>query len=118
MHGSSLPGHEFLPLAAAAGMAFRETRRQTPPLESLEELADGLNIAASALSRLLTIYSFDGAGHSPAGLDLTKGRFVDGGTAFRPNDLRGPIVTSLLVKRSDLASALLHIRRAGLPFSP
>jgi hypothetical protein len=99
-------------------MAFRETRRGVPPAESLEELADALNIAASALSRLVTIYSFDGAGHAPIVLDLTQGRFVDGATAFRLNDARSSTLTSLLVKRSDLGSALLHIRRAGLPFTP
>ncbi len=106
-------------LAAAAAMAFREAHYARSAPSSAEGLADALNIAASALSRLVTIYAFDGPSnsHVPVALDLTKGRFVDGASVFRPHGQHGPAVGSLAVQRNELASALSLIRRTGLPYS-
>lgn len=111
-------GHgDYMALAAAAAIAFREAH-YAGGAASAEDLADALNIAASALSRLVTIYAFDAPSdsHVPVVLDLTKGRFVDGAALFRPHALDGSAIGSLAVRHDDLASALSLIRRTGLPY--
>ena len=104
-------------LAVAAAMAFHEAQgRSTGAIRSRGDHDDALNIAASALSRLLTIYTIDEAtrGRVAVKLDVLAGRFVRGATEFRRSN--GSIVGSMSVRRGDLTSALSLIKRVGIPF--
>ena len=107
-------------LASAAAIVLDEARNKIPPAEFPDDRSDALNIAAGALARLVTVYASDGAHgvHSPVALDFPlKGRFMNGGTALRQDGGHGATITSLWVRRTDLAFALLLMRRAGLPFA-
>lgn len=108
----------FVALSAAAAMAFHEAQdRSTRAVLSPHDHDDALNIAASALSRLLLIYVADEATQRGVAtkLDVVSGRFLRGATEFRRHD--GSTVTSMTVKRADLTSALSLIKRTGIPFS-
>lgn len=108
----------FVALSAAAAMAFHEAQdRSTRAILSPHDHDDALNIAASALSRLVAIYVVDEATRTCAvvKLDVVNGKFVRGGTEFRRHD--GSTVSSMTVKRADLTSALSLIKRTGIPFS-
>ena len=111
------PEKPFVTLAIAAAMAFREAQGASPQsIASFPDREDALNIAASALSRLLPVYVIDEATHVPVAtkLDVANGRFLNGAREFRRSD--GTLVTSISVKRDELASALSLIRRVGIPF--
>lgn len=107
----------FLALPAAALLAFRHAQGDgASGTVSAQDHEDALNIAASALSRLLAIYAADPAGEArvPFKLDVRQGRFTGGATEFRRHD--GAVITAMAVKRADLDSALSLIGRAGIPF--
>ena len=94
---------ECMTLAAAASIVVQETRKAVPPIKFPDDPGDALSIAAGALARLVEIYAFDRASgrHTPIAPDALKACST---------------IASLSVRRSDLASALLSMRRAGLPF--
>jgi len=107
----------FVALSVAASLAFYEAQgRSTRAIDSREAHDDALNMAASALSRLLTIFSMDETTRMRVGvkLDVAAGKFIRGATEFRRGD--GSIVGAMSVKRADLTSALSLIRRVGIPF--
>lgn len=107
----------FVALSVAAAMAFYEAQgRSTAAILSPDDHDDALNIAASALSRLVGIYVVDEATCARVAikLDVVSGKFVRGATEFRHGD--GSIVTDMSVRRGDLTSALSLIRRVGIPF--
>jgi hypothetical protein len=111
------PEKPFVTLAIAAAMAFREAQGASPRfLASFPDREDALNIAASALSRLLPVYVIDEATHARVAtkVDVANGKFLHGASEFRRSD--GTLVTSMSVKRDDLASVLPLIRRVGIPF--
>lgn len=98
-------------------MAFREAQGASArSLASFPDREDALNIAASALSRLLPVYVIDEATHAPVAtkVDVANGRFLHGAREFRRSN--GALVTSMSVKRDELAAALPLIRRVGIPF--
>ncbi len=108
----------FVALSAAAAIVFHEAQgRSTKAIVSPQDHDDALNIAASALSRLLTVYVMDDSARTRSGvkLDLLGGKFARGATEFRRAD--GSVVTAMMVKRGDLTSALSLIKRVGIPFS-
>ena len=107
----------FVALSVAAAMAFHQAQgRSTAAIDSVEQHDDALNIAASALSRLLAIYTVDEGTRERVAtkLDVLSGKFARGATEFRRSN--GGVVTSMTVRRGDLASALSLIRRVGIPF--
>jgi hypothetical protein len=116
-HEWRIAQESFVALSVAAAMAFHEAQgRSTAAVGSAEEHDDALNLAASALSRLLTIYVVDELKHERVAtkLDVLNGKFLRGATEFRRSN--GVVVTAMTVKRGDLGSALSLIRRVGIPF--
>jgi hypothetical protein len=105
----------YLSLPVAAAIAFHQAHGNTRAIVSRQDYDDALNLAAAALSRLLTIYvqSDPRVGRVPLPVDLTKSQFTRGATELRS----GPeSVRELWVSRSELVSALSLIKRTGLPF--
>ncbi|HET7365728.1 MAG TPA: hypothetical protein VFJ70_19320 [Burkholderiales bacterium] len=111
---------QYVALSAAAAMVFRDAWHGAPAAERADDADAGLNLAASALSRLITIYGLDDVSNArtPIALDVAKGRFIEGATSFRLHECPGLRITSLSVRRSELASALSFITRVGLPVDP
>jgi len=107
----------FVSLPIAAAMAFREAQGASPrSLVPLLEREDALNIAASALSRLLAVYTIDKGTNARVAtkVDVASGKFQRGAREFRRSN--GTLVTSMSVRRDELASALSLIGRVGIPF--
>ena len=95
---------DYIALAAAASIVLHEARKAVPPIKFPDDPGDALSIAAGTLSRLLAIYAFDGARgcHTP----------------LPPHAIKEcSAITPLSVRRNELASALLLMRRSGLPFT-
>ena len=116
-HEWRIAQESFVALSVAAAMAFHEAQgRSTAAIDSPEQHDDALNIAASALSRLLTIYTVDEATRQRVAtkVDVLNGKFTRGATEFRRRD--GAVVSTMTVRRGDLTSALSLIRRVGIPF--
>ena len=109
-------GHVPLPVAAA--MTFHQVHGNAKAIISRDDYDDALNIAAVALSRLVTLFRLVDAreGRTPVVADLTKQHFARGATELRCHDGQ-PTVRDLSVKRSDMLSAISLIKRIGLPFS-
>lgn len=108
-------GHDYyLPLAVAAAIAFHQAHGSTKAIVSRDDYDDGLNLAAAALSRLLTIYVLRDPrqGRVPLAIDLTSSRFSRGATELQ---FGAHTVRELSVSRHDLLAALALIKRAGLP---
>lgn len=107
----------FLSLSAAAALAFHQAQGgSSKAVVSREDFDDALNIAASALSRLVPIYVVDEAARTrvEVKLEVTSGRFMHGATEFHRRD--GSLVIAMTVRRGDLVSALSLIKRVGIPF--
>ncbi|HYL88487.1 MAG TPA: hypothetical protein VEU32_06935 [Burkholderiales bacterium] len=115
MQDGSFP-HDYLDLPVAAAMVLREAGYSAAATESGDDFKEKLNIAASALARLLTVYSVDevSLARTPIAPDPAAGRFIEGAAAFRHE--AGYMLRSLRVRRSELASARSLIRRIGIPF--
>lgn len=108
-------GHDYyVPLAVAAAIAFHQAQGSTQAIVSRDDYDDALNLAAAALSRLLTIYVLRDArqGRVPLAVDLTRCRVARGATELR---VGVETVCELSVSRHDLLAALALIKRAGLP---
>jgi hypothetical protein len=106
----------YLPLPVAAAIAFHQAHGNTKAIVTRQDYDDALNIAAAALSRLITIHVLRDAreGRVRLAVDLTKSRFTRGATQLRTgNETLG----ELSVARADLLAALSLIKRAGLPFA-
>jgi hypothetical protein len=104
----------YLPLPVAAAIAFHQSQGNTRAIITRQDYDDALNLAAAALSRLITIYVLRDPreGRVPLAVDLTKSQFVRGATKLRTgNETQG----ELSVARRELLSALSLIKRAGLP---
>jgi hypothetical protein len=111
-HGSA-DAHVPLPLAAA--LAFHEAHGSATVVPQVE-YEDGLDMAAAALSRLVTIYAIDECTRLPvsAHFDLGTGKFRHGATTYELTD--GTTMTPLLVARDHLETAVDLIRATGIPF--
>ena len=110
-------GTEYLSLSVAAAIAFHQAHSNTNAIVSFDDYNDALNIAASALSRLIRIHSGEGRHQADAALkiDLTRERFSRGATVLVASN--GTSVDKLRVRRTEFRSALALIRQTGLPFS-
>jgi hypothetical protein len=107
----------YLALSAAAALAFHDAQgRSTKAIISRQDHDDALNIAASALSRLLMIYVFDEAARMRVAvkLDVLNGKFASGATEFHRKD--GTVLSAMTVRRGELTPALSLIKRVGIPF--
>ena len=108
-------GHDYyVPLAVAAAIAFHQAHGSTKAIVSRGDYDDALNLAAAALSRLLTVYALRDPrqGRVPQAIDLATSRFAHGATELR---IGAQTVFELSVSRHDLLAALALIKRAGLP---
>ena len=104
----------FVPLPVAAAIAFHQAHGSTRAIATRADFDDALNIAASAIARLIPVY----VPHEPQplGIDLARQSFARGATELRPSDGAAPL-RELRVRRADLLEALALIRRRGVPFS-
>jgi hypothetical protein len=109
--------HSHVPLAVGAAITFHQVHGNTRAIVNRQDYDDALNIAAAALSRLISIYVVDGSpeGHTVLAVDLTKQHFARGATALRSPD--GSTQQDLTVLRGEMLSAISLIKRAGLPFA-
>ena len=107
---------EHIPMSVAAATTFHQVHGNTRAIVSRRDYDDALNIAASALSSLVPVYTAD-AGHRrvEVAINLVRQRFALGATQLRSAD--GKVVDNLSVQRADLLFALTIVKRAGLPFS-
>jgi len=104
-------------LAVAAALTFHQVHGNTKAIVTRQDYDDALNISASALSRLVAVYTRRDAreGRVAVAVDLTRQRFVRGATQLRSAD--GTTIGELSLKQTDVVSAISLIKRAGLPFS-
>ena len=106
----------YLPLSVASAIAFHQAHGNTKAIVSRQDYNDALNIAAAALSRLVTIYVLRDPheGRVPLAVDLTRWHFARGATRLQSAD---EAYSELSVARRELVSALSLIQRTGLAFS-
>jgi hypothetical protein len=106
----------YLPLSVAAAIAFHQAHGNTKAIVTRQDYDDALNIAAAALSRLITIYILRDPreGRVALAVDLTQSHFARGATQLRSAK---ETIGELWVARRELVSALSLIKRTGLPFS-
>lgn len=81
-------GAEYVALPVAAAIAFHQAHRSTKAIVTVEDYDDALNIAASALSRLIPILVVNESQSVPVKLDidLARQRFSRGATRLVGND--------------------------------
>lgn len=106
-----------VPMAAAAAMTFHTAHAGARAMVSRRDYDDALGLAASALSRLLPVYTVGAitGKRVEVRVNLLTHRFALGATQLRARDGSGA-VEPLLVQRGDLQFALSIVKRAGLPF--
>jgi len=104
-----------VPLPLAAALAFHEAHGSVTVVPQLE-YEDGLDLAAAALSRLVTIYALDNGTRQPVPghFDLGAGKFRHGASVYELAD--GSTMTPLVVQRAHLAPAVALIGSTGIPF--
>ena len=108
--------HVALPIAAA--LTFHQVVHSNgPTFVNRQDYEDALNLAAAALSRLVTIYAGADAPAPgvPLAVDLRHHHFAGGATELRGKD--GSARRDLSLPRDELISAIPLIKRAGLPFA-
>lgn len=106
----------FVELALAAAAAFHQANPKSQKRIARSDYEGALNIAASAISRLVPVYSSENHRREQVtvSVDITRARFANGAKELR--SLEGWSVARLSIRRSDLPSALPLIGRAGLQF--
>lgn len=107
----------YVPLAVAAAITFHQAHGNTRAIVTRQDYDDALNIAAAALSRLITIYTVQDPRDERVAVEvnLSGQRFARGATRLVYDD--GRIFDDLSVRRSDMLSATSLIKRTGLAFS-
>jgi signal transduction histidine kinase len=104
----------YLPLSVAAAIAFHQAHGSTKAIVTRADYNDALNIAASALSRLIPILTLRDPreGRVAISVDLVRQRFARGATELRHDD--GTRSSKLSVKTSEFRSALSLLKRSGI----
>ncbi len=105
-------GEPYVPLALAAALALHEAAvQQRMPLPDSPE---ALDLAAAALSRVVTICALHPRTRHvvPLEIDLASGRFADGATLYKRR--YGAAVEALVVRRDEVDGAMDLVREAGL----
>ena len=106
---------QHVPLSVAAATTFHQVHGNTKAIVTRKDYDDALNIAASALSSLVPVYTVDARQRRvEVSINLVAQRFALGATQLRSAD--GGLIDNLSVQRSDLLFALTIVKRAGLPF--
>jgi signal transduction histidine kinase len=107
-------GGPYIALAVAAAISFHQVHRNTKAIVTRGDYDDALNIAASALSRLIPIYVLRDSreGKVPLSIDLANDRFAHGATELHHND--GTIAGNLHVRTPEFHSALALLKRGGV----
>lgn len=105
-----------VPLSLAATLAFHEAHDGAGASMPEPEYDNALDLAAAALSRLLTVYTIDQHTRRPvsAPVSLATGRFRYGATVYEHSN--GRATTSLMVQREEVAAAMEVIKATGIPF--
>lgn len=104
-----------VPLSVAAAVTFHQTCNEADDLLSWNDYAQALDIAAAALSRMVTIYTVDGEGQSvPAAIDLARQRFRGGASEVLRDD--GSVLAPLDIVRSELPPVLLQLGRTRIEY--
>ncbi len=103
----------FVPLPVAAAITFHQAHGSTRAITTRADFDDALNIAASAIARLVPIYAAQAS--RPLDIDLVRQSFARGATELR--SASDVAVRELHVRRADLLEALAVIRARGVPFS-
>lgn len=105
-----------VPFHLAAALAFHEACPAAHAFIAGTDYEDALNLAAAALSCVVNVYALHPRTGQPVPVEvnLKGGKFLDGGAAYRRGG--GPIVTSLVVRRDEVAAALNLVKTAGIPF--
>ena len=108
-------GQPYLPLSVAAAATFHAVHHGTRAIADRRDYDDALNIAATALARLIPIYvvADPRKGRRPVNIDLTRDTFARGATRLRRGD--GSTVTDMSVLTSDFRSVIAQLHKAGLP---
>ena len=101
-------------MSVAAAITFHQAHGNTKAIVTRDDYDDALNIAASALSRLIPILALRDPREERVAItvDLVNQRFVRGATELHHKD--GTRIRDLSVKNSDLRSALSLIKRSGI----
>lgn len=107
-------GEAFVPLPVAAAIIFHQAQGSTEAIATRQDFDDALNIAASALARLIPIHASDRQ-RTALHVDLSRQSFMRGATELRSSD--GTVIENLCVKRADALRAIAIVRGRGLPFS-
>jgi DNA-directed RNA polymerase subunit K/omega len=107
----------YAALAVAAARTFHQAQQARTVLVDPDDYHAALDLAATALSRLIPIYGMgvDGMRVKVAPIDLRTQRFARGATEIRSAD--GNSIENLSVLRSDAVSAIPFIVRTGLTFT-
>ena len=103
----------FVPLPVAAAITFHQAHGSTRAITTRADFDDALNIAATALARLIPLYAAQAS--QPLPIDLAGQSFARGATELR--SASGAAMRELRVRRADLLEALAVIRARGVPFS-
>jgi len=107
----------YAALAVAAARTFHLAQQARAVSVDRDDYHEALNIAATALSRLIPIYGtgVDGQRAKIAPIDLRTQRFARGATEIRSVD--GSSIDNLSVLRSDAVSAIPFVVRTGVTFT-
>jgi hypothetical protein len=99
-----------VPLSVAAAAAFHAVHHSTKAIRNFRDYNDALEIAATALARLIPVYTVEDArkGRKAVPIDLTSDSFTRGATRLRRRD--GTSVSEMSVLASDLHTALAQLR--------
>lgn len=109
--------HGLVTLPLAAAVTLHQMHGPSKAIVTRAEYDDALNIAASALSRLVEILTCPSGSVEARVLtvDLTRQRFSQGASQLRGID--GNSVDRLFVWRGELLAAIPVVRRARPPYS-
>ncbi len=108
--------HPHVPLSLAAALVFHEAHKAAQAFITEPDYDDALNMSAAALSCVVDIYAIHPrtGQATPVNLSLKAGRFADKGSAYRRRN--GGTVTSLVVSREHIPTAIGLVSAAGIPF--
>ena len=107
---------EYVAMSVAAAITFHQAHGNTKAIVDRHDYDDALNIAATALTRLIPVFTLGRRQQRvQVQVSAVHQRFAYGATQLRSND--GSVIEHLSVKRSHLASAMRLVKQAGLPFA-
>lgn len=107
----------YIPMSLAAAMVFHELFGTSGATVYRNEYDDVLDITASALSRLLPVYTLNiDEKRVEVTVELVYYRFTNGATQLHARE-GARVIEPLWVPRRRMLSAISFIRRAGIAYS-